>query len=328
MGYSTGFSGSFILDRPLEAPLAKYFREFVRIRHMKRDVEKIKSMDTKWEEHCFNGMIGWEGSYYIPPLRFPVDWIDPDQLHWEAVPENGFIEKEHGDIHDRSVVEYNIPPENIPGLWCHWCLERDDQTIVWNKMEKTYAYVSWLRFLIDKFFKPYDYRLNGTVSYQGDSEDDGGNITVIDNEISVTGTCLYGGRDWAFWRELSEIFIRNKPVEISMTRTSNKKVSPYRVEDLKAVLSNVPDSVEEIWVFGSTLTPNCRPQSDLDLCIIGNTTIEEESKMYKAAKCAVDIITDTPEEFAEHQKIAGSIYKDVVDKGLMVYKKGTDIKWM
>ena len=96
---------------------------------------------------------------------------------------------------------------------------------------------------------------------------------------------------------------------------------------LCAVLNNISESVEEIWVFGSTVTPYCRPDSDLDLCIIGHTTIEEESKMFKAAKCSVDIITETPEGFAMQSAIPGSIYKEVKDKGIIVYRKGEDIQW-
>ena len=124
------------------------------------------------------------------------------------------------------------------------------------------------------------------------------------------------------------IITQGIPFEINLNNTAARRISPYRTEDLKAVLSVVPDSVEEIWVFGSTVTPYCRPQSDLDLCIIGHTTIEEESKMYKAAKCAVDIITETPEGFIEQQKIPGNVYKEVIEKGMLVYKKGQNIKWM
>lgn len=111
-------------------------------------------------------------------------------------------------------------------------------------------------------------------------------------------------------------------------KLADKRISPYRVEDLKKVLAKVTDSVEEIWVFGSTVTEYCRPQSDLDICIVGYTSIEEESAMYKAADCAVDIITETPEGFLEAQKVPGSVYKDVVDKGMLVYKKGADIRWL
>ena len=120
------------------------------------------------------------------------------------------------------------------------------------------------------------------------------------------------------------IITKSIPFQIQL---AEKRISHYRVEDLKKVLSKVPDSVEEIWVFGSTVTANCRPQSDLDICVIGYTTLEEEAEMYRAADCAVDIITETPEGFIESQKVPGSIYKEVVERGMLVYKKGTDIKW-
>lgn len=121
--------------------------------------------------------------------------------------------------------------------------------------------------------------------------------------------------------------ILTKSIPFSV-KLADKRISPYRVEDLKKVLAKVTDSVEEIWVFGSTVTEYCRPQSDLDICIVGYTSIEEESAMYKAADCAVDIITETPEGFLEAQKVPGSVYKDVVDKGMLVYKKGADIRWL
>ena len=126
------------------------------------------------------------------------------------------------------------------------------------------------------------------------------------------------------------ILTRSIPFEISLAGSdavSGKKISQYRTGDLKAVLSQVSQSVEEIWVFGSTVTPFCRPDSDLDLCIIGFTTLSEEAMMYKAPKCSVDIITETPEGFAKRCLEPGSIYKEVKDKGLLVYKKGVDIKW-
>ncbi len=120
------------------------------------------------------------------------------------------------------------------------------------------------------------------------------------------------------------IITKSIPFQIKL---ADKRISHYRVEDLKKVLGKVTDSVEEIWVFGSTVTENCRPQSDLDICIIGHTTLEEEAAMYKAADCAVDIITETPEGFKEAQKLPGSVYKEVIEKGMLVYKKGVDIKW-
>jgi len=122
------------------------------------------------------------------------------------------------------------------------------------------------------------------------------------------------------------VLTKSVPFDIRLPE-NRKRVSPFRTEDLKAVLSHVPESAEEIWVFGSTVTEYCRPQSDLDLCIIGFTSMEEESKMYHAAKCSVDIITETPEGFDAARKIKGGVYNEVYEKGLLVYKKGANISW-
>ena len=116
------------------------------------------------------------------------------------------------------------------------------------------------------------------------------------------------------------------PFDIRLPQ-GNKRISPYRRDDLKAVLSKVTDNVEEIWVFGSTVTDRCRPDSDLDICVVGHTTIQEESDIFKAAKCSVDIITETPEGFLEASRVPGSVYKDVAEKGLLVYRKGENVKW-
>lgn len=122
------------------------------------------------------------------------------------------------------------------------------------------------------------------------------------------------------------VLTKGIPFDVKLPE-NKKKISPYRTEDLKAVLSFIPESAEEIWVFGSTVTEYCRPQSDLDLCIIGHTTMEEESRMYHAAKCSVDIITETPEGFETARRIKGSVYNEVYEKGLLVYKKGRNIQW-
>ncbi|MCQ2551356.1 MAG: type II toxin-antitoxin system RelB/DinJ family antitoxin [Clostridia bacterium] len=107
----------------------------------------------------------------------------------------------------------------------------------------------------------------------------------------------------------------------------DKKISKYRVKDLEMLLDVVPDSAEEVWVFGSTVTPYCRPQSDLDVLIIGNTSSGEEAKMYNAPDCAVDLLTATRKEFEMWSKEPGSVYKEVKEKGMLVYKRGKNINW-
>ena len=86
-----------------------------------------------------------------------------------------------GDRHDPSIKE-------IPGYWCQWVIGTDDngdEALVWDEGEKFYNYVEWLEYLIERFFKPEDYVLNGEVEYQGEDSDDFGVIKVVDNVVSV-----------------------------------------------------------------------------------------------------------------------------------------------
>lgn len=104
-----------------------------------------------------------------------------------------------------------------------------------------------------------------------------------------------------------------------------KYVHPSKQEAVKEILEIIPDSLEELWLFGSSVTGSCKESSDIDLCLVGNTTHEEEKLIYMTPKCAVDIIRETPEGFLEEQSKKESIYKQVYDTGVLIYKKGVGI---
>lgn len=116
-------------------------------------------------------------------------------------------------------------------------------------------------------------------------------------------------------------------IKIPSSPNSQRKIHPLKVEDIEKILGQIPESLEELWVFGSTVTEHCRPQSDIDLCLVGNTTSEEERKLFRAPDSAVDIIKETPEGFLREQRKNGSIYKEVKETGLLIYKKGANIIW-
>ena len=77
---------------------------------------------------------------------------------------------------------------DYPGIWCQWIPEKcfrgweeewySDNTLAWDKREKFYNYVEWLKWLIDNFFIPKGYILNGSVIWQGPEIGDVGTITV------------------------------------------------------------------------------------------------------------------------------------------------------
>lgn len=159
MGYDTDFRGSFKFDKAVEPWLVEYVNKFCDSRRMKRDNEKIKELFPNWKDLCFNGELGTEGEYFIGGI--------------------GFM----GQDRDGSVLDNNRPAKTQPGLWCQWIVSEDGERLEWDGNEKFYDYEEWLRYLIDNFFTPLGYVLNGDVRWQGEDYDDFGTISVVDNEV-------------------------------------------------------------------------------------------------------------------------------------------------
>lgn len=182
MGYTTDFSGSFRTNKPVTDEFRDYINKFSHTRRMMRDVAVIKEMDPNWADHCLNGNLGTDGEYYLIP-----DIVDKSWLHeksWDRPNKDGNFVANFGQVHDRSVLNYNCPPSTQPGLWCQWYMP-DNETVEWDGGEKFYNYVEWLEYFIDHFFKPAGYTLNGTVQWRGEDFDDIGTIIIQDNVVHV-----------------------------------------------------------------------------------------------------------------------------------------------
>ena len=67
----------------------------------------------------------------------------------------------NGDKPDISVLNGNAPARTQPGLWCEW--EITETELRWNEAEKFYDYEAWLEYLINHFFEPLGYVLNGEI---------------------------------------------------------------------------------------------------------------------------------------------------------------------
>jgi len=161
MGYTTEFFGSFTFNKPVDEKLRTYVNNFSYVRHMRRDVDKIKEAYPNWQDMCYNGDLGYEGQYFT------------------NVDDNWF-----GQTKDISIIDYNTPPNGVPGLWCKWIINKEGTELYWDGTEKFYNYVQWLYYLIDNFFAPNGYILDGHVDYQGESEEDRGVIGIDKNKIS------------------------------------------------------------------------------------------------------------------------------------------------
>lgn len=159
MGYTTEFCGSLSFNKPVEKWLVEYINKFSKTRRMKRSPELIKETFPNWEELCFNGELGDEGEYFVGGTGFA------------------------GQDHDVSVLNHNVPARTQPGLWCDWVIGED--FLEWNGAEKFYHYEEWLEYLIDNFFQPLGYVLNGEIYWEGEDRDDFGTIHVEDNTIEM-----------------------------------------------------------------------------------------------------------------------------------------------
>lgn len=157
MGYTTWFEGSLKFNKEVTTELREFINKFANIKHMRRDIDKLKEKYPNWESQCYKEELGCEGEYFIGC-------------------KSGY--------NDESVIDYNKPPVGVPGLWCQWIIDKNGE-LAWDGGEKFYSYVEWLEYLIFHFFEDEGYVLNGEIKFQGESSDDRGRIVVTDNEVEI-----------------------------------------------------------------------------------------------------------------------------------------------
>lgn len=151
MGYTTEFRGRFKFNKPVEGKALRLLQGISGTRRMARNVDEVK--------------YGVEGEFYF----------------------KGSGHRGQGD--EANIIDYNRPPRNQPGLWCDWEVTKNDNGLYtfleWNEMEKTYNYVEWLKYIIEKIVVPHGYVLNGVVRWSGEDQDDVGAIIVTDNKVET-----------------------------------------------------------------------------------------------------------------------------------------------
>ena len=103
-----------------------------------------------------------------------------------------------------------------------------------------------------------------------------------------------------------------------------RHVFPLRHHTLKAVLDNLPETVERVYVYGSSLRLDTAFNSDLDIFIIGSVTNEQLGRIYRAVpeRERLDVLVETRAEFESN--LAGhwnDLYRKVYEGGYKVYER-------
>jgi hypothetical protein len=170
MGYHTEFDGDLQITPRLIRHHRAYIQAFCESRRMKRDPDKIDG-NEKSDVRILVGLPkGDEGAFCIGTGNF-------------------------GQDKDASIIDYNSPPHGQPSLWCHWEVTEDGERLT-PIDGKNYSATQWLQYLIDNFFKPWGYTLNGEVDAYGEDSTDLWRLVVEDNMIERwVGKVVYERED-------------------------------------------------------------------------------------------------------------------------------------
>lgn len=158
MGYTTFFQGEFKVSSPLNQECMKLLNGLAKTRRMKRDIVKLAE------------------KYNISAADASKKWGPDGELYFDL---------NEDEIIDKTILEYNQPPSDQPGLWLQWVYNPETQSIKWDKGEKFYNYIKWIQYIITKILEPRNYVLNGTVKWSGANSDDHGKIIISNNIIKI-----------------------------------------------------------------------------------------------------------------------------------------------
>ena len=100
-------------------------------------------------------------------------------------------------------------------------------------------------------------------------------------------------------------------------------IHPYKQMAVKHLVDNVEDWVENVIIFGSSVTHAHYYDSDLDVCIVGIPTEEFSSQKLRLKGEIYDfILVDSPELLKQKSNDDFcSVYRDIMDGGVVVYDK-------
>jgi len=103
-----------------------------------------------------------------------------------------------------------------------------------------------------------------------------------------------------------------------------KPIFPPRHHTMKAIMDNVTDNVNKIYVYGSSIRLDSATDSDLDVFIIGNLTNAELAKIMRTIPEGekADILIESEKDFLINLKNGwSSLYQKIYERGYKIYEK-------
>ena len=206
MGYSTDFSGSISIDKPLTEVQLDFFDALSNTRRMQRDTFIIPNGEDELHNRVGLGM-GEYGEFYVGD---------------ESV----------------GVINNNKPAPSQAGLWCGLNVTSDEDGknfIEWNYGEKFYSYVEWMAYIVN-ILDGWGYKCNGEIEWCGEESEDLGLIKVKDNVVTAhDGEVSYGESE-----EESEAEQKEMEALVNSSMKKGLELALEIVEGLKKLNSEDP----------------------------------------------------------------------------------------
>ena len=157
MGTYTDFTGAIRITPCLKEPLAGRFRQFLGIRHMKRDVKILEALFPALEERKAvtlfgDGDFGEDGAFFLP-------------IHTRDLTRRICLHERYAEgLTDER--DMNMTPGSCPSLYCDLELRNDPDNghsyLGWNEAEKAYYITDWIGYIAEWLSK-LGYHLDGKM---------------------------------------------------------------------------------------------------------------------------------------------------------------------
>lgn len=174
MGYSIDYIGKFNLNKPLTEEHSKFLFDFSYTRHFHRAWSPEEKGGIYWTD---------------PDGKFDPSWMD---LTYKEIVINSSPsdqrERKAYELSKWGCLDYNKVNPGMPSFYCQWIPTEDNMGITWDKGEKFYKAKEWLELMIENFFKPWGYILNGVVEIKNGTNEypfDFGYLIVENNKIFI-----------------------------------------------------------------------------------------------------------------------------------------------
>ena len=110
---------------------------------------------------------------------------------------------------------------------------------------------------------------------------------------------------------------------------------PNRTRIPQDAIQSVVDQIvagfrpEKIILFGSYAYGTPRPESDLDVCVIMETSLSEAEQAVTICRSiqyrfGLDLIVCKPQRLAQHLEWGDSFLKEVINKGVVMYESADE----